>query len=194
MKNSYNYLIEINEILVNDVLKNIDKLIYLIENNYNDVLLSLQESINYGITQMQNLKNEGINESIRYISFSILFTSLLIEKPSLGINFYGENFYLSEIPIFSEWELKYILHFIDNSIENIKHKLKRINIPSEKSYIFELKQNQLFIYALVWGVLLKYFIADVLKNVDKSEFLMSEIDVTFGLYMEKQTIIYKWRV
>ena len=100
MKNSYNYLIEINEILVNDVLKNIDKLIYLIENNYNDVLLSLQESINYGITQMQNLKNEGINESIRYISFSILFTSLLIEKPSLGINFYGENFYLSGIPIF----------------------------------------------------------------------------------------------
>lgn len=72
--------------------------------------------------------------------------------------------------------------------------MKRINIPSEKSYIFELKQNQLFIYALVWGVLLKYFIADVLKNVDKSEFLMSEIDVTFGLYMEKQTIIYKWRV
>lgn len=45
MKNSYNYLIEINEILINDILKNIDKLIYLIENNYNDVLLSLQESI-----------------------------------------------------------------------------------------------------------------------------------------------------
>lgn len=186
---------ESNEILISEFLKNIEEIENLIKYNYNEILFCLQKCIDESIDRIKILQKKGLKKSIKYISFSILLSSLLTENYSLGINFYDETFYLDEVEVFSEWKIKYISNFVNNSIQMVEKNLNSKNIPFEQGYLLDLKQSQGLIYTLVWSILLKQFIPVVLKNIERSDFMNHEVvEITFGLYMEKQTLIYKWEI
>lgn len=186
---------ESNEILISEFLKNIEEIENLIKYNYDEILFCLQKCIDESIDRIKILQKKGLKKSIKYISFSILLSSLLTENYSLGINFYDETFYLDEVEVFSEWKIKYISNFVNNSIQMVEKNLNSKNIPFEQGYLLDLKQSQGLIYTLVWSILLKQFIPVVLKNIERSDFMNHEVvEITFGLYMEKQTLIYKWEI
>lgn len=183
---------ESNEILISEFLKNIEEIENLIKYNYDEILFCLQKCIDESVDRIKILQKKGLKKSIKYISFSILLSSLLTENYSLGINFYDETFYLDEVEVFSEWKIKYISNFVNNSIQMVEKNLNSKNIPFEQGYLLDLKQSQGLIYTLVWSILLKQFIPVVLKNIERSDFMNHEVvEITFGLYMEKQTLIYK---
>lgn len=186
---------ESNEILISEFLKNIEEIENLIKYNYDEILFCLQKCIDESIDRIKILQKKGLKKSIKYISFSILLSSLLTENYSLGINFYDETFYLDEVEVFSEWKIKYISNFVNNSIQMVEKNLNSKNIPFEQGYLLDLKQSQGLIYTLVWSILLKQLIPVVLKNIERSDFMNHEVvEITFGLYMEKQTLIYKWEI
>lgn len=186
---------ESNEILISEFLKNIEEIENLIKYNYDEILFCLQKCIDESVDRIKILQKKGLKKSIKYISFSILLSSLLTENYSLGINFYDETFYLDEVEVFSEWKIKYISNFVNNSIQMVEKNLNSKNIPFEQGYLLDLKQSQGLIYTLVWSILLKQLIPVVLKNIEKSDFMNHEVvEITFGLYMEKQTLIYKWEI
>lgn len=186
---------ESNEILISEFLKNIEEIENLIKYNYDEILFCLQKCIDESVDRIKILQKKGLKKSIKYISFSILLSSLLTENYSLGINFYDETFYLDEVEVFSEWKIKYISNFVNNSIQMVEKNLNSKNIPFEQGYLLDLKQSQGLIYTLVWSILLKQFIPVVLKNIERSDFMNHEVvEITFGLYMEKQTLIYKWEI
>lgn len=186
---------ESNEILISEFLKNIEEIENLIKYNYDGILFCLQKCIDESVDRIKILQKKGLKKSIKYISFSILLSSLLTENYSLGINFYDETFYLDEVEVFSEWKIKYISNFVNNSIQMVEKNLNSKNIPFEQGYLLDLKQSQGLIYTLVWSILLKQFIPVVLKNIERSDFMNHEVvEITFGLYMEKQTLIYKWEI
>lgn len=186
---------ESNEILISEFLKNIEEIENLIKYNYDEILFCLQKCIDESIDRIKILQKKGLKKSIKYISFSILLSSLLTENYSLGINFYDETFYLDEVEVFSEWKIKYISNFVNNSIQMVEKNLNSKNIPFEQGYLLDLKQSQGLIYTLVWSILLKQLIPVVLKNIERSDFMNHEIiEITSGLYMEKQTLIYKWEI
>lgn len=186
---------ESNEILISEFLKNIEEIENLIKYNYDEILFCLQKCIDESVDRIKILQKKGLKKSIKYISFSILLSSLLTENYSLGINFYDETFYLDEVKVFSEWKIKYISNFVNNSIQMVEKNLNSKNIPFEQGYLLDLKQSQGLIYTLVWSILLKQFIPVVLKNIERSDFMNHEVvEITFGLYMEKQTLIYKWEI
>lgn len=186
---------ESNEILISEFLKNIEEIENLIKYNYDEILFCLQKCIDESIDRIKILQKKGLKKSIKYISFSILLSSLLTENYSLGINFYDETFYLDEVKVFSEWKIKYISNFVNNSIQMVEKNLNSKNIPFEQGYLLDLKQSQGLIYTLVWSILLKQLIPVVLKNIERSDFMNHEVvEITFGLYMEKQTLIYKWEI
>lgn len=186
---------ESNEILISEFLKNIEEIENLIKYNYDEILFCLQKCIDESVDRIKILQKKGLKKSIKYISFSILLSSLLTENYSLGINFYDETFYLDEVKVFSEWKIKYISNFVNNSIQMVEKNLNSKNIPFEQGYLLDLKQSQGLIYTLVWSILLKQLIPVVLKNIERSDFMNHEVvEITFGLYMEKQTLIYKWEI
>ena len=186
---------ESNEILISEFLKNIEEIENLIKYNYDEILFCLQKCIDESVDRIKILQKKGLKKSIKYISFSILLSSLLTENYSLGINFYDETFYLDEVEVFSEWKIKYISNFVNNSIQMVEKNLNSKNIPFEQGYLLDLKQSQGLIYTLVWSILLKQLIPVVLKNIERSDFMNHEIiEITSGLYMEKQTLIYKWEI
>ena len=186
---------ESNEILISEFLKNIEEIENLIKYNYDEILFCLQKCIDESVDRIKILQKKGLKKSIKYISFSILLSSLLTENYSLGINFYDETFYLDEVEVFSEWKIKYISNFVNNSIQMVEKNLNSKNIPFEQGYLLDLKQSQGLIYTLVWSILLKQLIPVVLKNIERSDFMNHEVvEITFGLYMEKQTLIYKWEI
>ena len=186
---------ESNEILISEFLKNIEEIENLIKYNYDEILFCLQKCIDESVDRIKILQKKGLKKSIKYISFSILLSSLLTENYSLGINFYDETFYLDEVEVFSEWKIKYISNFVNNSIQMVEKNLNSKNIPFEQGYLLDLKQSKGLIYTLVWSILLKQFIPVVLKNIERSDFMNHEVvEITFGLYMEKQTLIYKWEI
>ncbi len=142
------------------------------------------------IKQQKNIKGK-----LKYISFSILLTSILTEKYSLGVNFYDEKFYLDESNIFDEFKLKYIYDYASKDIQEIKMWLRKSQLPYNEGELFEIKKIIILSYVAVWVKELQDKIIQCLNKLDREDVgLYEKIDITFGSYLEKQVILCTWEV
>lgn len=185
---------DLEKLAIEKFLDNIKTIEELMQNNYGELVNTLKNSINKSIKYTQILQSKGLKNQIKYISFSILLSSLLTGDYSLGINFYDEMFYLDEVDVFSEWKLPYIYNFVEDSNEMLISNLNTRGKYLNQNYIFEWKQNQALAYISMMLPEIRNLIVETLNQIDKNEFLSCEIiEVTLGLYMEEQTVFYKWR-
>ncbi len=142
------------------------------------------------IKQQKNIKGK-----LKYISFSILLTSILTEKYSLGVNFYDEKFYLDESNIFDEFKLKYISDYASKDIQEIKMWLRKSQLPYNEGELFEIKKIIILSYVAVWVKELQDEIIQCLNKLAREDVdLYEKIDITFGSYLEKQVILCSWEV
>ncbi len=181
--------------LKNDFQKNINEIQNIIQINKEQWIFDLTKLFNTCFINTLNSQQENCKGKLRYISFSILLTSILTEKYSFGINFYDENFYLDESNIFDEFFLEYISDFIDKDMESIKIWLRNKQILFNKSDLFEMKNIMVLNYMAIWIKHLKDEIIYCLNQSKIDDIILSEkIDITFGTYLEKQAVMIVWEV
>lgn len=159
------------------------------------VVLAMQE----GIDQVVQMQQAGKKEKIKYISLSILLSSILTQEYSIGIDFYDKNFYLDEETVFTEIKIdlvkELINQYVEKDIKNLKiyQRQEKSNYP-ENEYI-EIRKLQSMTYMLLY---MKCIIENIQKAVKQLEIknMQTEgtVDITYGLYLEKQEKIYQWEV
>lgn len=159
------------------------------------VVLAMQE----GIDQAVQMQQAGKKEKIKYISLSILLSSILTQEYSIGIDFYDKNFYLDEETVFTEIKIdlvkELINQYVEKDIKNLKiyQRQEKTNYP-ENEYI-EIRKLQSMTYMLLY---MKCIIENIQKAVKQLEIknMQTEgtVDITYGLYLEKQEKIYQWEV
>lgn len=175
--------------------KNMSKIKILIRQSkveWSSDLLKLFNKCFVDTSMKQKKENKG---DLRYISFSVLLTSILTGKYSLGVGFYDEKFYLDEANVFNELLLKYISDFVDKDIEAIKMWFRKKQQPFSENDLFEMKKVLVLNYIAIWVKELKDEIIYCLNKVKTEDVKLSEkIDITFGSYMEKQAILLVWEV
>ena len=152
-----------------------------------------------GIDQAVQMQEAGKKEKIKYISLSILLSSILPQDYIIGIDLYDKNFYLDEQTVFSEIEIelvkKLIKQYVETDIKNLKiyHRQEKINYP-ENEYI-EIMKMQSMTYMLLY---MKWTTENIQKAVKqlaiKNMQTEETVDITYGLYLEKQENIYKWEM
>lgn len=159
------------------------------------VVLAMQE----GIDQAVQMQQAGKKEKIKYISLSILLSSILTQEYSIGIDFYDKNFYLDEETVFTEIKIdlvkELINQYVEKDIKNLKiyQRQEKTNY-TENGYI-EIRKLQSMTYMLLY---MKCIIENIQKAVKQLEIknMQTEgtVDITYGLYLEKQEKIYQWEV
>ena len=147
------------------------------------VVLAMQE----GIDQAVQMQQAGKKEKIKYISLSILLSSILTQEYSIGIDFYDKNFYLDEETVFTEIKIdlvkELINQYVEKDIKNLKiyQRQEKINYP-ENEYI-EIRKLQSMTYMLLY---MKCIIENIQKAVKQLEIknMQTEetVDITYGLY------------
>lgn len=183
--------IELKDTFENNILN----LQSIIQKNKREWTLALTEKFQQNFFRAEKKKDKNKKGKLRYITFSVLLTSILTGKYSLGINFYDEKFYLDEAEVFGEFELDYISDFVSKDMEAIKTWLRNKQILYNESDLFEMKKVLALNYTTVWVKELK---DEILCCLNKSEFnhenLADKINVTFGSYLEKQASLFIWEV
>jgi len=193
------YLIKTRDYLDKAYLDNYKKIEKALKDNEKRLLEQLQKALQYGIDKAEQLQKAGKKGNIKYISLSLLLSSILTEEYSIGINFYDENFYLDEETVFTEVKIEFIRELIKEYVETdiknlmIYYRQERINCPENE--LIELRKTQGIVYALLYS---KWIIENIEKaalRLEVKEMQTEErIDFTYGMYLEKQEKIYQWEV
>lgn len=180
-------------------LDNYQKLENKFKENEKEIIGQIGLSMQEGIDQAVQMQEAGKKEKIKYISLSILLSSILTQDYIIGIDFYDKNFYLDEQTVFSEIEIelvkKLIKQYVETDIKNLKiyHRQEKINYP-ENEYI-EIMKMQSMTYMLLY---MKWTTENIQKAVKqlaiKNMQTEETVDITYGLYLEKQENIYKWEM
>ena len=177
------------EVLRNEFSRNLNEVVENLDTA--KLSVALQTAIDNAILS-QHHEQKGI---ITYISFSALLSSILTQQYSFGINFYDEQFFVDAIDVFSEWNVKEIAPFIESDIEVVKKQLQKEFVGVCESELLEIKHQHALAYLLVCGHFLESKLAFVLKNLQLANLKTAQtVIVTLGLYMEKQTTIYRFEV
>lgn len=155
----------------------------------------LEEQFQKSFVVVAKKQKENGKGKLRYISCSMLLTSILTETYSLGIHFYDETFYLDEANVFTEIFLSYILEVIEQNIQAIKVWFRNKQLPYRESDLLEIKKVLALNYSMIWVKVLKEeLISCFQKARTEGVGLSQKIEVTFGSYLEKQTILLVWEV
>ncbi len=175
--------------------KNMFELQSVIKRSKVEWSLELIEIFNKCFTRLSAKQENNIKGKLKYISFSVLLTSILTEKYSLGINFYDEKFYLDEANVFEEFILKHILDYVSKDMEEIKMWFRKKILPYNEGELFEMKKILVLSYIATWVKELQDEIIQCLNKSDKKDVqLYEKIDITFGSYLEKQVVVCTWEV
>ena len=156
-----------------------------------ELTITFQKLVNKSII----LQNEGKKNAIKYISLSILLSSIASQNYSLGINLYDESLLLDDVEIFTEWNIKDYFTELDADIINAERILEKRFIRIKKYEMLELRHKYSFDYYGIFLEAMTFILPLALDKVDCSKLNCAEkIVVTSGLYMESQEIIYTWEV
>ncbi len=157
--------------------------------------LELLEVFNKCFMKLSVKQKNNTKGKLSYISFSVLLTSILTEKYSLGVNFYDERFYLDESNIFDEFILKYISEYVSKDMQEIKMWFTKKYLPYNEDELFEIKKILVLCYVGIWVKELQDEIIQCLnKSYRENVNLDEKINITFGSYLEKQVVLCTWEV
>ena len=180
-------------------LDNYQKLENKFKENEKEIIGQIGLSMQEGIDQAVQMQEAGKKEKIKYISLSILLSSILTQEYSIGIDFYDKNFYLDEETVFTEIKIdlvkELINQYVEKDIKNLKiyQRQEKTNYP-ENEYI-EIRKLQSMTYMLLY---MKWTTENIQKAVKqlaiKNMQTEETVDITYGLYLEKQENIYKWEM
>lgn len=146
------------------------------------------------LEQVQSLQKSGQKGAIAYISFSLLYSNVLLERFALYIDAYDERYLLDSGEASAEWNFSLLIQDVDMDFESVAQELRKSETRVQKYEILELKRSYQTCYYPVVLEFLPTLLDECLKElpIDTVQFC-PEIVFTFGKYLEKQLPFYTWR-
>lgn len=131
-----------------------------------------------------NLRIENKVDQLKYIHFSMLYTSFLDKFPCIKINFYDHYWFTSTVECYAYWypkEIFEIVYYIQEKLNEYFKKQTAAPTYHIDHYVFRSAKEleKIFIYFL------QQFFKDYLikKNI-------CQVDVFFGEFLDKFFLIY----
>lgn len=142
-------------------------------------------------TKTKKLQEKGKKGKTAYISFSLLYSSTLLNKNGLRIDIYDKDFYLDKQEVCTFWEPLEIFKYVEEDMKYVEQYLGSSYVPINTHERVELYNSYLInYYQVTIQVLL-----ELVKSVEKMNSFHEmqnerEVKITLGEYMDKFQCIH----
>lgn len=131
-------------------------------------------------------------KTVRYITVSILYSSIVTGNYKLQVAFMNDDFYLDEDPVHVYWAPLFIFGQIDDDMQFFRRKASE-EVPGIKEYEVDTIRKQYILnhYFLVMLLLKELFPPIVGEMIREYDCIDDNVVVLFGRYMEKAFPLYQ---
>lgn len=154
----------------------------------------LSDTLRCVFNEAGKLQKTGSKGPLAYISFSMLQSNLLLGKFSFQVDAYDQRFLLDDNEVVADWDFSLLLQNVNQNFESVGALLRKSIVRVQEYELWELKKSYQMNYYVVAVGILQQILPLCLKQFQPYgiEFA-SEVQFTFGLYMENQLSFYQWR-
>lgn len=139
------------------------------------------------------LQQNNMIGAIKYITFSIMQSDVLLRERKIQINVYDEQFYLSEVQAVSNWKCGVFFRHLDEGFSEVENILKKTFTRVQKYELKQIRQAHETLYYLFAIGILRILLPVTLVQIHIDDLSLSPaVLVTTGLYMEKQINVFTW--
>lgn len=150
------------------------------------------DSLKEVFAQARRLQEEGKKGKTAFISFSFLYSSLLLGKNGFRIDVYDKDFYLDEQETCTFWEPAEIFRYVEDDVKCAERRLDSSFVPIDSNERIELYNSYLVNYYQITAVLLKDLVK-LIESMKAFKEMQNEkvVMVTMGEFMDKFQCMHK---